>query len=122
MYIFCKYEYFSLGFHKLFPDAFNSLGSLLFHHLPDTASVSDLATSAALDISALNPYDSSSAGLDITGDGIVFDFQDEVAFVRGFRLPKDLAADVTISVKILVENIDATQWFWPENAEGDPGN
>ena len=102
-----------------FPDDYNALSSIVFHSLFSAVSVSKAGS--PLDGTPISPYSSAHAGLDITGDGIILDFGDQIAFVRGFRVdPAD--ADFSVSIKIAVDNIEGGAWFWPENAEGVAGD
>lgn len=61
--------------------------SLLFLGTPNIT-VTNIENGTALSIEDLNPYNSTSPGLDITGPGIEIDFGEHNFFFRMFNIPR----------------------------------
>ena len=61
--------------------------SLLFHGRPNIT-IKSLENGMLLSVDDLNPYNASSPGLDVTGQGIEIDFGNHTFFFRMFNVPR----------------------------------
>ena len=77
-----------------------------------------MATGAILDIADMNPYDDSTPGIDVTGDGIEIDFGTATSLVphiRAFKIPlAGFTSPTDIRVKIHHRYDTEYEWWDPD--------